>query len=184
MVTLGALWLPVVVSAVVVFFASFLVWMVLPHHRNDWAKLPAEDAILEAFRRAGVTRGEYRFPFCNPGDRSPETQRRLAENPNGTMVVLPRGPMNMGRQLSIWFVYLLLVSFWVAYLCSVALPVGVPYRSAFRFAGTAAMLTYALGGIPGFVWWGRKLSTTLKEVADGVAYGLLTGAVFGWLWPR
>ena len=184
MVSLGTLWLPILVSAVVVFVASSLVWMVLPHHRNDWEKLPGEDDILSAFRRTGLHRGQYRFPFVNPRDRSAETQRRIAENPMGTMVVWPPGPMNMGKQLGGWFVYLLVVSFWVAYLCSLALPHGVSYRSAFRFAGTASMLTYALAPVPSSVWWGRPWSTTLKEVADGVAYGLLTAAVFGWLWPR
>ncbi len=29
------LWLPIVVSAVIVFVASFLAWMVLPHHKGD-----------------------------------------------------------------------------------------------------------------------------------------------------
>ncbi len=36
MVTLGSLWLPIVLSAVVVFFASWLMHMVLPHHWTDW----------------------------------------------------------------------------------------------------------------------------------------------------
>jgi hypothetical protein len=25
---------------------------------------------------------------------------------------------------------------------------------------------------------------TVKNVVDGLVYGLLTGGVFGWLWPR
>jgi hypothetical protein len=28
--------------------------------------------------------------------------------------------------------------------------------------------------------WG----TTIKEVIDGLVYGLLTAGTFGWLWPR
>jgi len=28
------------------------------------------------------------------------------------------------------------------------------------------------------------LGVTLKEVVDGLVYGLLTGGTFGWLWPK
>jgi hypothetical protein len=27
-------------------------------------------------------------------------------------------------------------------------------------------------------------SMTIKEVVDGLVYGLLTAGTFGWLWPR
>jgi len=40
MVSVGALWLPILLSGAVVFVASSLVWMVLPHHKSDWAALP------------------------------------------------------------------------------------------------------------------------------------------------
>ena len=29
-----------------------------------------------------------------------------------------------------------------------------------------------------------ELCTTIKNTFDGLVYGLLTGGVFGWLWPR
>ena len=49
MVSLASLWLPIVVSAVIVFLASWVVHMFLPHHRSDFAKLPPqEDAVLDA----------------------------------------------------------------------------------------------------------------------------------------
>ena len=40
MVTISTLWLPILVSTVLVFVASSLIWMVLPHHRSDTRKLP------------------------------------------------------------------------------------------------------------------------------------------------
>jgi hypothetical protein len=35
----------------------------------------------------------------------------------------------------------------------------------------------------GFIWFGHTWGRTLKDVADGVIYGLLTAGIFGWLWP-
>ena len=40
MVALTSLWLPVVVSAVLVFVASSVVHMVLGYHNTDYSKLP------------------------------------------------------------------------------------------------------------------------------------------------
>src|SRR5262245_3683287 len=89
MVALGALWLPILVSAVVVFIATSIVWMLLPHHRSDWAQLPGEAGVLDAMRKAGVGRGQYRFPWCDPRDKSPETVKKLEQGPMGTMIVWP-----------------------------------------------------------------------------------------------
>ena len=54
MAALMELWLPIVVSAVIVFFASFLAWMVLPHHNGDWKGLPNEDALNNTIRTTSL----------------------------------------------------------------------------------------------------------------------------------
>jgi hypothetical protein len=41
-----------------------------------------------------------------------------------------------------------------------------------------------MGSIPGTIWMGKPWSVALKEMGDGLLYGLLTGGAFGWLWPR
>lgn len=184
MVALGTLWLPILVSAVIVFFASSIVWMLLPHHRSDWAQLPGEAGVLDALRRAGVGRGQYRFPFCDPRDKSPETLKKMADGPLGIVTVWPAGKPNMGKQLGTWFVYLILVSACVAYLSGHVLPAGAGYRTVFRLAGGIAILAYGAALVPNAIWWGRSWSTTVKEVVDATVYGLLTAGVFGWLWPR
>ena len=63
MVYLADLWLPIVVSAVIVFFASSILHMVLPLHRNDYKKMPNEDKVLESLRNLGVPPGRLRFPM-------------------------------------------------------------------------------------------------------------------------
>ena len=42
MVSIPSLWLPILVSAVVVFFASWLFHMLLPLHRTDFVPVPDE----------------------------------------------------------------------------------------------------------------------------------------------
>ena len=51
MVTLFALWMPILVSAVFVFIASSLIHMLLKYHNSDWKKLPDQDEIMEALRK-------------------------------------------------------------------------------------------------------------------------------------
>ena len=183
MVELSALWLPILVSSVVVFVASSLVWMVLPHHRSDWKGLPGEAGILESLRSAAP--GQYRFPF--PPDRNamktPEFQKKMAEGPMGTLIVMPRGAFNMGKLLGIWFVYLLIVSTCVAYMAGHALPRGAMIRPIIRVTGGTAILAYVSALVPASIWGGRPWVLTIKDVIDGIVYGLLTAAVFCWLWP-
>jgi len=186
MVALGSLWVPILVSAAVVFVASSLVWMVLPHHKSDWKGLPGEAAILEALRKSGAKSGQYRFPYAEGREamQSPEMKKKLEEGPAGLLVLWERWNVSMAKNMAGWFVYLLIVSIFVAYLTGHVLASGATYLAVFRVAGTAAVLAFAGALIPNSIWWGRSWSMTWKEVADGVVYGLLTAGVFGWLWPR
>ena len=58
------LWLPILVSSVLVFIASALAWMVSPHHKQDWKGLPNEDGFLDSLRANNTPAGQYMFPFC------------------------------------------------------------------------------------------------------------------------
>ena len=62
MTPLSALWLPIVLSAVIVFIASSVMHMLLPYHRGDYKQLPDEEKTLSALRAAGLKRGLYIFP--------------------------------------------------------------------------------------------------------------------------
>ena len=48
MVGLTTLWLPVLLSAVLVFIASSIIHTLLNYHWTDWDKIPGEDNVLEA----------------------------------------------------------------------------------------------------------------------------------------
>ena len=73
MVPLTALWLPIVLAAIIVFIASSIMHTVLPYHKNDTQPIPDEAKVLDAMRSAGLKRGYYHFPFCSHKEmKSPE----------------------------------------------------------------------------------------------------------------
>ena len=185
MVPLTALWLPILVAAVIVFVASSLMHMLLPYHRSDYRQLPDEDKLLTALRAANLKRGFYVFPFCSHKDmKSPAMTEKYKQGPVGMLTVLPSGPPAMPKFLGLWFGYCLIVGLFVAYLSGRTLTPGVSYLVVFRVAGTAAFLAYGLGHLIDSIWKGQMWGTTIKHVFDGLVYGLLTAGTFGWLWPR
>jgi hypothetical protein len=185
MIPLISLWLPILLSAVVVFIASSILHMVLPYHHSDYKKLPDEEKILPVLRSANLTPGMYNFPFCTHKDmKSPESIARYKQGPVGLITVIPSGPPNMGKYLGLWFMYCVIMSFFVAYLAAHTLSIGVHYLVVFRVVGTAAFIGYGLSCLSNGIWKGQPWSNVVKEVVDGLIYGLLTAGVFGWLWPR
>jgi hypothetical protein len=186
MVSLMALGLPIVLSAVIVFIASSVMHTVLKYHHSEIRKLNNEDKVMEVLRGAGAQRGIYVFPYCLGGKemKNPEMIEKYKQGPVGMLTVFPSGQPVMGKFLGQWFGYCLLVSFFVAYLTGHTVAPGTPYLAVFRVAGTAGFMTYGLGQIVNGIWKGQPWSGTIKEVADGLVYGLLTAGAFGWLWPK
>jgi hypothetical protein len=186
MVYLTELWLPILLSAVIVFVASSLIHMLLGYHRGDYKKLPDEQNLLEAIRKASVPPGNYTFPYSDsPRDMSsPEMIAKYNKGPVGLMQVLPSAPPFMPKYLALWFAYSVVISVFAAYLAGRTLGPGTPYLTVFRVTGTAAFIGYGLGNLPDSIWRAQLWSTTVKHVIDGLVYALLAAGVFGWLWPR
>jgi hypothetical protein len=185
MAFLAVLWLPIVLSAVIVFVGSSIMHMVLPYHRGDYNQLPDEDNIRAVLRAANLKRGLYIFPFCTHKDmKSPAMTEKYKEGPVGHMTIVPSGPPAMPKYLGLWFAYCLIIAFFVAYLTGHTVARGAHYLAVFRVAGTAAFMAFGLGPLANSIWKGQPWSMTIKEVIDGLVYGLLTAGTFGWLWPR
>ncbi|MGO9127139.1 MAG: hypothetical protein ACLP6G_19915 [Terriglobales bacterium] len=185
MVPLTALWLPIVLAAVIVFVASSVIHMLLKYHNRDYRKLPDEDKLLAAMRPANLTPGLYVFPHCTHKDmKSPAMMEKFKQGPVGFLTLRPNGPPAMGKFMTQWFAYCLVIGFFVAYLTGRVLGPGTPYPAVFRVAGTAGFLGYGLGGLSNGIWKGQPWSSVIKELFDGLVYGLLTAGTFGWLWPR
>lgn len=186
MVPLHALWLPILLSAVIVFVASSIIHMVIPIHKSDYRQLPAEEKVLDVLRMAGVTPGRvYHFPFVKMKDmKAPENVEKFKRGPMGLLTIMPSGAPNMGKFLSQWFIYCVVVSIFTAYLTGRTEPAGTVYLQVFRVAGTVAFMGYSLALIQNAIWKGETWGVTTKHVIDGLIYGLLTAGTFGWLWPR
>lgn len=185
MVPVLSLWLPILVSAVLVFIASSVIHMLLGYHASDHAEVPDEERVASALRDANLAPGEYAIPCAGSMKEmgSAEYQEKMNRGPVVTLTVRPPGPHNLGRTLLAWFLFILVVSVFAAYMASRGAGPAGDYFSVFRFAATTAFLAYGVGSWSESVWFGRKWSTTLKNTLDGLIYAGLTGAAFGWLWP-
>jgi hypothetical protein len=181
--SLVSLWLPTLVSAAIVFFAAFVAWTILPHHRSDWVSIPNEESLLSAIRSLGLGRGQYVFPHAMTpeGQKAEGAKEKIEEGPVGSLIIRPAP--NMGRSLMQYFVFCLGVSLMVGYVGYVAIEPGAEYLHVFRLLGTVAFLAYSAAAIPAGIWFGHTWSSVWKSVIDGLVFGLLTGGVFGWLWP-
>lgn len=186
LVSLGHLWLPILLSAVVVFIASSVLHMVLKYHQGDYKGLSNEDAVRAAINAGHAGPGQYMIPYCaNPKEfATPAMSQKLMEGPVAVCAIRANGQVRMGPMLGAWFVFVLVISFFTAYVLSRTMPLGTPYLEVFRTAGTVAWMGYAGAEITNSIWRYQPWTVTWKNVFDGLIYGLLTAGVFGWLWPR
>jgi hypothetical protein len=179
------LWLPIVASAAAVFVASALMHMLLPWHRGDLRRLPGEEALLAALRAQGIAPGSYMFPGVDSMKEmsTPEMVAKYERGPVGIVTVMPSGVPAMGRSLVQWFLFIAGISFFTAYIASRSLAAGAAFGPVLAIAGAAATLAYAFAPLRDSIWKGQRWGITLKYVADGVLYGVVTGLVFALLWP-
>jgi len=185
MVSIGAVWVPILLSAVIVFIASSIIHMALPWHHGDYPKLAAEDKVIDALRPLALPPGDYMIPRANGSKemKTPGFQQRMRQGPVIVMTVRPNGPWNMGGSLLQWFIYSIVVSIFAGYVGGRALPAGAHYLHVFQIVGTTAVAGYSLALAQVSIWYGRGWGLTIRSAVDGVIYGALTAGTFGWLWP-
>ncbi len=186
LVGIPELWLPILVAAIVCFFAGAVLYMASPLHKKDWTGLPGEEGVLAALSKGGAGAGHYMFPWCaDPKLRSsPEYQKKWNDGPSGFMILRRPGVFSMGPMMVQMVVYHLVVSVFVAYIAGRVLGPGQDYLAVFRIVGTTATMAYGFGCIPMTIWYSFNWGFTARIFIDGLVSGLLTAGVFGWLWPR
>jgi hypothetical protein len=185
MVPLMSLLLPILLSAVVVFVLSSVIHMFLGYHANDLHKLPDEDAFADALRKLNIPPGEYILPHASSSAemKSPEFQEKVKKGPGALLTIWAGRSHSMTSFLIQWFVYILVVSIFAAYIAGRALLPGAPYLEVFRFVGATAFACYVIAGWQQSIWYKRAWSTTFRNTFDGLLYALFSAGIFGWLWP-
>jgi hypothetical protein len=186
MTGLLALWLPILLSAVIVFVASSAIHMASPWHKSDYPKMPNEEKVMDALRPLAIPPGDYFFPRPSSRDemRSPAFAEKMQKGPVVVMTVMPSGTMPMGKTFVLWFLYTVVVGLFAALVTGRALPPGAPYVRVFKFAAATAFIGYSAALWQMSIWYRRSWITTFKATVDGLIYALLTAGTFGWLWPR
>jgi len=186
MTMLSALWLPILLSSIIVFVASSIIHMATPWHKSDYRKVPDEDKVMEALRPFSLSPGDYMMPRPSSMQdlKSPAFTEKRSKGPVMVFTVMPGGPVSMARSLVLWFLYSVVVGILAGYATAVALAAGASYTQVFRLVSVAAFIGYAVALWQMSIWYHRSWGTTIRSTIDGLIYALLTAGVFGWLWPR
>lgn len=179
--------LPILAAAVLVFVASSIIHMLLPWHKSDFPKLANEDAVLDALRPLGLRPGDYMVP--RPDSRgelsAPAFQEKIKRGPVAVFTIFPPGATGMGRNLALWFVYILVVSGFAALVAAVSgLDAGADFHARFHVVALAAFLSYVAALWQMSIWYRRSWAITVKATVDGFIYACITAFVFLWLWPH
>lgn len=178
---LMSLWMPIVIGAAALFFASFLSWMVLQLHRTDWLKLAKEDQFIQTVRDCEVPVGSYIFPGCNSPEemKSEEHQKKWETGPCGILTVYPK--VNMGRNLGLTFLYFLVINFCLGYLATLGVQPGADFMTVFRFVSTAGLMTFLAAIVPHAIWFHSRI---VGHVIESIAYAAISGVIFAAMWPK
>jgi hypothetical protein len=185
MVPLASLWIPILVSAVIVFIASSIMHMLLKYHQSDYRRMPDEENVMSAMRTANLQRGMYMFPHCDHKEmNTPESQAKFKRGPVGIVTIMPTGMPVLPKFLAQWFGYCLLIGFFTAYVAAHTLAPGAHYLGVFRVVGTVSFMAYGLAYISNGIRKAQPWGIVTKDMIDGLIYACLTAGTFGWLWPR
>ena len=181
-----SLWLPILLSAVVVFVISALVHMVFKWHASDYSAFANEDAVRAAIRAGNPKPGRYVLPHCTDMKEmaSEAMKQKYREGPVGHFTLGPTGQPNMGRHFGLWFLLCLVVGTVAAYLAGRVYGLDPAHaRGAAKLVGAVSFIAYGFGTLQESIWMMRSWSSSAKYLLDSALYAIGTALVFYWLWP-
>ncbi|ACB74446.1 hypothetical protein [Opitutus terrae] len=182
-----SLWLPILLSAVVVFVISSLIHMVIKWHAPDYRGFANEEAVRAAIRAGNPTRGRYVIPYCSDMKEmgGEAMMQKYREGPVGQVMLAPAGAPNMGRLLGQWFLFTVVVTVVAAFLATQLFGLDpARARAAAKLVGAVSFIAYGFGTITESIWSARPWSSSAKYLLDAAFYGVGAGLVFYWLWPE
>src|SRR5258707_8507046 len=62
MTSIVALWLPILLAAVMVFLVSSVIHMASPWHKADYPRIPSEERVMDLLRPLAIPPGDYMVP--------------------------------------------------------------------------------------------------------------------------
>ena len=172
--------IPIIVATAALFFASFLAWMVIPLHRQDWVKLNREDEFISAVGGLDIPHGNYMFPgYDTPAEmKSAEYTEKWQAGPCGVITVFPA--VSMAKNLVLTFLFFLSCNICLAYLATLGLDEGASFREVFRFVSTAGLLTFLAAIVQHAIWFHNRIT---GHIIESIAYATITGLIFAAFWP-
>lgn len=180
-----SLWLPILVTAALVFIASSLIHMVFKWHNSDYKKLANEDEVRTAIRASSPVPGQYALPHCvDMKEMQGEAMmKKYTEGPIAFITVRKNGPPAMGATLALWFAFTVVIAAVVACVAHQVYGLQADPRKAGHLVGMMSFLAYAAGSVPLGIWMGKPWGSVAKDVLDGFIYGVISALTFMWLWP-
>ncbi len=186
MSAIASLWLPILVTAVLIFIASSLIHMVFKWHNADYKILSNEDEVRAAVRAGSPAPGQYVVPGCKDMKdmANEEMQKKFIEGPIAFMTIRKNGPPAMGPCLTQWFIYSIVVAAVTGCLAAGAVGFGAANgHAAGHVVGMASFLAYVGGSVQMGIWMGKPWGSVLKDALDGLIYGIISAVVFTYMWP-
>ena len=183
-VSLAQLWLPIIIATVCVFFASSIIWMLLPYHKPDIKFIPNEGEFDEAISKLNIAPGFYMYPNCQDAKdmKGDAFKARWKSGPWGTINVLGQQP-NFGINLLKTFIAYGVITVMVAYIAGLAMGPGADYMEVFRVVATAGILGHCMGALAGSFFMGTPTRFIITSFIDGVIFALITAGVMASMWP-
>ena len=179
------LWIPILVSVGLCFIGSAASWMMLPFHRHEWHRLPTEPGVLDALREDMPSPGRYNFPFTMDGQNAnrADLKASLEKGPIGFLTIAPPGVIPMWMMLGQMIVFYTIVTTLTAYVAWASLRINAPYTAVLKLVGIVSAMAYVMGSAPESIWYARPWRHWIVQAVEGIVFGVMTGAVFAWLWP-
>ncbi len=179
------LWLPIILSAVGVFFASSLIHMVFKWHNSEYKPLPNDEVVRKALNEIPMSPGLYSTPHCVDMKemQSEQMQKKFREGPVALITLRRAGQPEMGKYLAQWFVLNIAIAALGGLLALQTMGIQANPHYAGHFLGLFSAIVYSAGSIQESIWMGRPWSATFKNILDALIYGVVTALVFWQLWP-
>jgi len=178
------LWLPILLAAVAAFALSAVFHMALPWRRKEWGPLARSEGLRAAL--SPLPPGQYAFPA--PTDPKQGMTKAWMEawamGPSGWVVIAPRGPIRMGRNMGLTFLTYLAVAFMVAYVADLGLGSSPGFLDVLRISSTTGFLTLGVATIFNSIWYARPWRVYLMDAGEALVIAFAMAGLLGWLWPR